>query len=76
MDPIRWKLIYLVRLWTCCACEGQRRTPERKQMYIPKDNGIRQIRGLCEERIKRNCVWRVVAVWYVTGKTECTMARV
>jgi len=42
-DPIRWKLIYLVRLWTCCACKGQRRTLERKQMYIPKDNETRQI---------------------------------
>jgi len=63
MDPTRWKLIYLVRLWTCYIIEGQGRTPERKQMYIPKYNGTRKIRGLCGERIKCNSVWRAVAVW-------------
>jgi hypothetical protein len=35
--------------------EGERRTPERKQMYIPKSNGTRQKRGLCEGMIK--CNW-------------------
>jgi len=45
-------------------------------MYIPKYNGTKQIRGLCEEMIKCNSVWCAVAVRHVTGKTECTTASV
>lgn len=55
---VQWTLYagngFILYVYGHTALEDQRRTLERKQMYIPKDNGTRQIRGLCEERIKSN----------------------
>jgi hypothetical protein len=40
MDPIRWKFIYHIRLWTCCACEGQRRTLNENRCILRDINEL------------------------------------